>query len=108
MDQGSSLWPTAVARGDLSPINIRPFSDIQDGVIPYGGPGQPVCIGESITAGHGATLADGCLVGIDAIVLNGVTVGEGALIAAGSAITKDVSPRMMVREFLLRPAENFR
>ncbi len=39
---------------------------------------------------------DGCLVGIGAIVLNGVTVGEGALVAAGAVVTKDVPARSLV------------
>ena len=101
MAQGSSLWPTAVARGDLASIRIGPFSNIQDGAVLHGDPGQPVLIGREVTIGHravihGATLSDGCLVGIGAIVLNGVTVGEGALVAAGAVVTKDVPARSLV------------
>ena len=33
MEQGSSLWPTAVARGDLARIRIGAFSNVQDGVV---------------------------------------------------------------------------
>jgi acetyltransferase-like isoleucine patch superfamily enzyme len=45
---------------------------------------------------HGATLGDGCLIGIGAVVLNGVHVGEGALVAAGSVVTRDVPARAVV------------
>jgi carbonic anhydrase/acetyltransferase-like protein (isoleucine patch superfamily) len=95
LEAGASLWPTAVARGDVSAIEIGPRSNVQDGAVLHGDPGQPVRIGAEVTIGHravihGATLRDGCLVGIGAIVLNGVTVGEGALVAAGSVVTKDV------------------
>jgi carbonic anhydrase/acetyltransferase-like protein (isoleucine patch superfamily) len=92
---GASLWPTAVARGDLCPIVIGRGSNVQDGAVLHGDPGQPVTIGADVTIGHravvhGATLEDGCLIGIGAIVLNGVTVGAGALVAAGAVVTRDV------------------
>ena len=101
MQEGSSLWPTAVARGDLAPICIGARSNVQDGAVLHGDPDHPVLIGADVTVGHravihGASLLDGCLVGIGAIVLNGVTVGEGALVAAGAVVTKDVPARSLV------------
>ena len=101
MAAGSSLWPTAVARGDLEQISIGAGSNVQDGAVLHGDPGQPVRLGADVTVGHravihGATLEDGCLVGIGAIVLNGVTLGAGALVAAGSVVTKDVPPGTLV------------
>ena len=98
---GASLWPTAVARGDVCPIVIGPGSNVQDGAVLHGDPGQPVTIGADVTIGHravvhGATLEDGCLIGIGAIVLNGVTVGSGALVAAGAVVTRDVPPGAVV------------
>ena len=99
--EGASLWPTAVARGDVCPIVVGPGSNVQDGAVLHGDPGQPVRIGTDVTIGHravvhGATLEDGCLIGIGAIVLNGVTVGAGALVAAGSVVTRDVPPGVLV------------
>ncbi|MBE9153676.1 gamma carbonic anhydrase family protein [Cyanobium sp. LEGE 06113] len=93
--EGASLWPTAVARGDLCAIRIGAGSNVQDGAVLHGDPGQPVLIGAGVTIGHravihGATLEDGCLIGIGAVVLNGVTVGRGALVGAGSVVTRDV------------------
>jgi carbonic anhydrase/acetyltransferase-like protein (isoleucine patch superfamily) len=98
---GASLWPTAVARGDVCPIVIGAGSNVQDGAVLHGDPDHPVTIGADVTIGHravvhGATLADGCLIGIGAIVLNGVTVGAGALVAAGAVVTKDVPPGAVV------------
>ena len=98
---GASLWPTAVARGDLSSIVVGEGSNVQDGAVLHGDPGQPVTIGADVTIGHravvhGATLRDGCLIGIGAIVLNGVTVGEEALVAAGSVVTRDVPAGVLV------------
>ena len=36
------------------------------------------------------TLKKGCLIGMDSFVLPGVTVGEGAIIGAGSLVAKDI------------------
>jgi carbonic anhydrase/acetyltransferase-like protein (isoleucine patch superfamily) len=98
---GASLWPTAVARGDVCAITVGEGSNVQEGAVLHGDPGQPVLIGADVTIGHravvhGATLEDGCLSGIGAIVLNGVTVGSGALVAAGSVVTRDVPPGALV------------
>lgn len=98
---GASVWPTAVARGDVCSIEIGEGSNVQDGAVLHGDPGQPVRIGADVTIGHravvhGATLEDGCLIGIGAVVLNGVTVGAGALVAAGAVVTKNVTPRALV------------
>jgi carbonic anhydrase/acetyltransferase-like protein (isoleucine patch superfamily) len=98
---GASVWPTAVARGDVCPIVVGEGSNVQDGAVLHGDPGQPVQIGADVTIGHravvhGATLGDGCLIGIGAIVLNGVTVGAGALVAAGAVVTRDVPAGALV------------
>jgi carbonic anhydrase/acetyltransferase-like protein (isoleucine patch superfamily) len=98
---GASLWPMAVARGDVCPIVIGEGSNVQDGAVLHGDPDQPVTIGADVTIGHravvhGATLHDGCLIGIGAVVLNGVTVGAGALVAAGAVVTKDVPAGALV------------
>jgi carbonic anhydrase/acetyltransferase-like protein (isoleucine patch superfamily) len=98
---GASLWPTAVARGDVCSIVVGEGSNVQDGAVLHGDPDQPVTIGADVTIGHravvhGATLKDGCLIGIGAIVLNGVTVGEEALVAAGSVVTRDVPAGTLV------------
>lgn len=98
---GASVWPTAVARGDVCAVTVGEGSNVQEGAVLHGDPGQPVLIGADVTIGHravvhGATLEDGCLIGIGAIVLNGVTVGRGALVAAGSVVTRDVPPGALV------------
>ena len=101
LEAGASLWPTAVARGDVCAIRVGEGSNVQDGAVLHGDPGQPVLIGRDVTIGHravvhGATLEDGCLIGIGAIVLNGVTVGQGALVAAGAVVTRDVPAGALV------------
>jgi acetyltransferase-like isoleucine patch superfamily enzyme len=35
-------------------------------------------------------LKKGCLIGMESFVMPGVTVGEGAIVGAGSLVTKDI------------------
>lgn len=42
------------------------------------------------------TIGDYVWIGASAIILPGVTIGDGAMVAAGSVVTKDVSARMIV------------
>lgn len=41
-------------------------------------------------------VCDNAWIGMHAIILKGVTIGEGAIVAAGSVVTKDVEPWTMV------------
>ena len=53
---------------------------------------------EDINAGAAApiVIGDDVFVGMEALILKGVTVGEGAVVGAGSVVTQDVSPRTVV------------
>lgn len=42
------------------------------------------------------TICDGAWIGSRAIILPGVTIGEGAIVAAGAVVTKDVEPWSVV------------
>ena len=42
------------------------------------------------------TIGDGVWLGARAIILPGVTIGEGAVVAAGAVVTKDVEPWAVV------------
>jgi carbonic anhydrase/acetyltransferase-like protein (isoleucine patch superfamily) len=102
--EGASVWEHAVVRGDMWSIRIGAFSNIQDLCVCHvtnGGP--PVVVGSRVTVGHRAilhscTIADSCLIGMGAILLDGVTVGTGSIIAAGSVLLEgfDVPPGSLV------------
>jgi carbonic anhydrase/acetyltransferase-like protein (isoleucine patch superfamily) len=64
---------------------------------------HPTTIGDNVTIGHaavlhGCTIEDQCLIGMGAIVLNGVRVGAGSIVAAGSLLVENmqVPPRSLV------------
>ncbi len=42
------------------------------------------------------TIGDHVWIGARAVILKGVTIGEGAVVAAGSVVTKDVPPGVLV------------
>lgn len=42
------------------------------------------------------TIGDRCWIGCNSLILKGVTLGEGAVVAAGSVVTKDVPARTLV------------
>jgi maltose O-acetyltransferase len=46
--------------------------------------------------GGAVTIGDRAWIGFRALVLPGVTIGEGAVIAAGAVVTKDVPPYTIV------------
>ncbi|AFY93896.1 gamma carbonic anhydrase family protein [Chamaesiphon minutus] len=98
---GASIWYGAVVRGDVERIEIGTYTNIQDGAIVHGDPGQPTTIESYVTVGHRAVIHSayvetGCLIGIGAIVLDGVRVGSGSIIGAGCVVTKDVPPRSLM------------
>ncbi len=98
---GASIWYNAVLRGDVERIEIGASTNIQDGAILHGDPGQPTILEDFVTVGHRAVVHSahierGCLVGIGAIVMDGVRVGAGSIIGAGAVVTKDVPPLSLV------------
>ncbi len=98
---GASVWYGAVVRGDIERIEIGANTNIQDGAILHGDPGEPTILEDFVTVGHRAVIHSayierGCLIGIGAVILNGVRVGAGSIIGAGSIVTKNVAPKSLV------------
>ncbi len=100
----SSLWPGAVARGDVHSIAIGEESNIQDNsVLHCDAPDFPLVIGNRVTVGHlvmlhGCTVEDECVIGIGSVVLNGARIGKGSVVAAGAVVPEgmQVPPGSMV------------
>jgi carbonic anhydrase/acetyltransferase-like protein (isoleucine patch superfamily) len=93
LGEESSVWPTAVIRGDVERITVGARSNVQDGAVLHADPGVPTEVGADCVVGHraivhGSTLEDGVLVGMGAILLNGVHVERGSVIAAGAVVAE--------------------
>ncbi|MDR9403481.1 MAG: gamma carbonic anhydrase family protein [Halothece sp. Uz-M2-17] len=98
---GANIWYSAVVRGDVERITIGAHTNVQDGAVLHGDPGEPTILEDYVTVGHRAVIhsahiEEGCLVGIGAVVLNGVRVGKGSIIGAGCVVTKDVPARSLL------------
>jgi carbonic anhydrase/acetyltransferase-like protein (isoleucine patch superfamily) len=98
---GVSIWYGAVVRGDIERIEIGERTNIQDGAILHGDPGKPTILEDHVTVGHRAVVHSayierGSLIGIGAVVLDGVRVGAGSIVGAGAVVSKDVPPLSLV------------
>jgi carbonic anhydrase/acetyltransferase-like protein (isoleucine patch superfamily) len=87
-----SIWFNAVIRGDVNAIRIGNKVNIQDGaVIHCTYQKHATTIGDNVSIGHN-TLIHGCeikpnvLVGMGAIVMDGVVIESNVIIAAGSVV----------------------
>jgi carbonic anhydrase/acetyltransferase-like protein (isoleucine patch superfamily) len=94
----TSVWPTAVVRGDVHSITIGARTSVQDGSVlhvthdgPYSPGGGPLLVGDDVTIGHRAllhacTVGNRCLIGMGSILLDGVIVEDEVLVGAGALI----------------------
>jgi len=103
LGEDSSVWYSCVIRGDNEPISIGARTNVQEGCVLHTDPGFPMDIGEDVTVGHmamlhGATIGDGALIGIGAVILNGAKIGKECLIGAKALIPegKEIPPRSVV------------
>jgi carbonic anhydrase/acetyltransferase-like protein (isoleucine patch superfamily) len=95
----ASLFPCAVARGDVNTISIGARSNVQDGAVlhvtrdnPLAPGGLALVIGEDVTIGHNATLhactvGNRCLIGMGAIVMDGAVIEDEVIVAGGAVVT---------------------
>ena len=105
ISEDSSVWPMTVIRGDVNYIKIGKRSNIQDASVLHvthapnehsekigaAQTGYALIIGDDVTVGHKAMLhacniGDRVLVGMGAIVMDGVVVENETIIAAGSLV----------------------
>ncbi len=97
-DDDVSIWPLVAARGDVNFIKIGARTNIQDGTVLHvtrtsdtKPDGYPLIIGEDVTVGHkcmlhGCTLGNRILVGMGAIIMDGVVVEDDVFIGGGTLV----------------------
>ena len=91
----STVWPSAVLRGDYGAITVGARTSVQDGTVIHAGPGFPTVVGNGCVIGHlahleGCTLEDGTLVGSGSVVLHHAVVGTGATVGANAVVPNGV------------------
>jgi carbonic anhydrase/acetyltransferase-like protein (isoleucine patch superfamily) len=92
IDEESSVWYSAVLRGDVGPIAIGQRSSIQDLVMVHCTLNRSrIIIGDDVVVGHGAIL-HGCtiesevLVGMNATILDDAVVPTHCIVAANALV----------------------
>ena len=92
MGSDCSVWFSAVVRGDVNSIRIGNKVNIQDGAVIHCTYQKAATIlGNNVSVGHnalvhGCTIHDNVLVGMGAIVMDGVVVESNSIIAAGAVV----------------------
>ena len=91
--EGASIWFGAVLRGDVMPLRIGARTSIQDNSTVHATGGwSSTVVGDDCVVGHnvilhGCTLGNRVLVGMGAIVMDFVEVGDDVIIGAGALVT---------------------
>jgi len=81
----------AILRGDYGTIEIGEETAVEEGVIIHARPQGATRIGARVTLGHGAmvhnaTICEGAVIGMRAVVSDYSTVGEGALVGEAALV----------------------
>lgn len=87
----SSIWPKVVIRSEIHSVEIGRYTNLQDFVMVHVGYGQSTRVGDfcSIThhaTVHGCTIEDDCLIGINAVIMDGAIIGRGSIVAGGAMV----------------------
>jgi carbonic anhydrase/acetyltransferase-like protein (isoleucine patch superfamily) len=93
LGEGASVWFNTVLRGDIAPVVIGAFTNIQDSSTCHVATDVPCVVGAYCTVGHQVTLhactiGDETLIGMGAIVMDDCVVGNQCIIGANALLTK--------------------
>jgi carbonic anhydrase/acetyltransferase-like protein (isoleucine patch superfamily) len=89
----SSIWCNAVLRADINRIVIGHHSNLQDNVVVHLADEFPCQIGNYVTVGHSAiihacTIGNETLIGMGATIMDGAVVGEQCIVGAQALIVE--------------------
>ncbi len=95
LGDASSVWYNAVLRGDINRIVVGHHSNIQDNAVLHLADDFACIIGNYVTIGHSAivhacSVADECLIGMGAVILDGAELGPQCLVGARALVTQGV------------------
>jgi len=89
----SSIWFGSVLRGDINRVVIGHHTNVQDNSVCHVADEHACEVGNYVTVGHrailhGCTVRDEVLIGMGALLMNGVMVGEQSIIGAAALLTE--------------------
>jgi gamma-carbonic anhydrase len=95
LGDGASVWYNAVLRGDINRIVAGAGTNIQDNAVVHLADDFPCLLGSHVTVGHSAivhacAIGDECLIGMGAVVLDGVEMGPQCLVGARALVTQNI------------------
>jgi len=123
LKKNSSVWHGTVKRWDDNYIFIGENTNVQDNWSIHIAKDLPIIIGDKVTIGHGAIVhtckvGNNVLIGMGAIVLDGVEIGDNVITAAGSLVPSGKkmpsntlvmgSPAKVIRELTEEEIENIK
>lgn len=87
-------WGTGIADSDFHPVAAAQRRIDAEALAPFyeGKPSRPI---EAVKS-RPVKIGNNVWIGMNAIILKGVTVGDNSVIAAGAVVTKDVPPNTVV------------
>jgi carbonic anhydrase/acetyltransferase-like protein (isoleucine patch superfamily) len=93
LGEHASVWHSCVLRADIQTIEVGKCSNVQDGTIVHLSDEYGVKIGDYVTIGHAAmihacTIEEGCLIGMQATILDGAVIGKESIVGACALVTK--------------------
>ncbi|MDE0405153.1 MAG: gamma carbonic anhydrase family protein [Nitrospira sp.] len=94
IEADSSVWFHSVVRGDVNYIRIGRRTNVQDlSLLHVTHDTYPLILGDDVTVGHhvvlhGCTVQNRVLVGMGAVLMDGVVVGDDCIIGAGGLVTE--------------------
>src|ERR671919_584233 len=91
IEERASVWYNAVVRADFQPIVVHRGANVQDCSVVHVNGAQGAEVGAGATIGHNCTvhaafLAEECLIGNGATVLDGARIGVRAMVAGGAPV----------------------
>ena len=94
IEADSSVWFHSIVRGDVNYIRIGRRTNVQDlSLLHVTHDTYPLILGDDVTVGHhvvlhGCTIQNRVLVGMGAVLMDGVVVGDDCIIGAGALVTE--------------------
>jgi len=88
------IGPGAVIRGDWGRITLEPGCNVQENCVVHMFPGIHIVFERGAHVGHGAVihgahLKKNCLIGMNAVVMDGAVVGENSIVGALSFVKSE-------------------